>query len=141
RGAAAQCEMGGQNASIVLADADLEAAANTIATAAMGYAGQKCTATSRVICDGSIVDAMRDALVAAVAGLAIEDPADEACRVGPLISAEARDTAAAAVRRGVEAGGRLLAGGSPLGAAGNYLAPALVEVDEPSAELAEVEVL
>ncbi len=53
RGAAVQCEMGGQNASIVLADADLESAAATIASAAMGYAGQKCTATSRVICDGA----------------------------------------------------------------------------------------
>ncbi len=50
RGASAQCEMGGQNASIVLADADIEFAAATIAVAAMGYAGQKCTATSRVIC-------------------------------------------------------------------------------------------
>src|SRR6185312_6940210 len=51
RGAAAQCEMGGQNASIVLADADPTAAAAIIAGAAMGYAGQKCTATSRVICE------------------------------------------------------------------------------------------
>src|SRR5919206_3732316 len=41
RGAAAQCELGGQNASIVLADADVAFAARTIATAAMGYAGQK----------------------------------------------------------------------------------------------------
>jgi alpha-ketoglutaric semialdehyde dehydrogenase len=140
RGAAAQCEMGGQNASIVLADADLESAAATIATAAMGYAGQKCTATSRVICDGAVADQMRDALVAAVEALAIEDPADEACRVGPLISADARDAAVAAVKRGAEAGGRLLAGGSPLDAPGNYLAPALVEVDDPSAELAQEEV-
>jgi len=140
RGAAAQCEMGGQNASIVLADADLEAAAATIATAAMGYAGQKCTATSRVICDGATAAGMRDALVAAVEGLRVEDPADEACRVGPLISADARDAAAAAVKRGVKAGGRLLAGGGPLDAPGNYLAPALVEVDDPSAELAQEEV-
>ena len=43
--------MGGQNASIVLADADVEAAAAMIAGAAMGYAGQKCTATGRVVCE------------------------------------------------------------------------------------------
>jgi aldehyde dehydrogenase (NAD+) len=140
RGAAVQCEMGGQNASIVLADADLEAAAATIATAAMGYAGQKCTATSRVICDGPVAAELREALVAAVEGLAIEDPADEACRVGPLISAAARDAAAAAVQRGVEAGGQLLAGGGPLDAPAHYLAPALVEIDDPSAELAQEEV-
>jgi alpha-ketoglutaric semialdehyde dehydrogenase len=140
RGAAAQCEMGGQNASIVLADADLESAAAIIAGAAMGYAGQKCTATSRVICDASVHDAMRDALVAAVSGLRVTDPADEACRVGPLITAEARDAAAAAVGRGVEAGGRVLTGGGALDGAGNYLAPALVEIDDPAAELAQEEV-
>jgi len=140
RGAAAQCEMGGQNASIVLADADVEAAAAMIAGAAMGYAGQKCTATSRVLCEAPVLGQMREALAAAVAGLRIEDPADEACKVGPLISPEARDAAAAAVTRGVEAGGRLLAGGSALDAPGNYLAPALVEVSDPGAELAQEEV-
>jgi alpha-ketoglutaric semialdehyde dehydrogenase len=140
RGAAVQCEMGGQNASIVLADADVEAAAATIAAAAMGYAGQKCTATSRVLCEAPVLAPLREALVAAVAGLRVEDPADEACTVGPLISPQARDAAAAAVARGVEAGGRLLAGGSALDAPGNYLAPALVEVADPGAELAQEEV-
>src|SRR3954467_2430080 len=52
RGVPAQCEMGGSNASIVLPDADLENAAKVIAGAAMGYAGQKCTATGRVIVVG-----------------------------------------------------------------------------------------
>ncbi len=89
---------------------------------------------------GAIAGGMRDALVAAVEGLRIEDPADEACRVGPLISADARDAGAAAVKRGVDAGGRLLAGGAVLDAPGNYLTPALVEVDDPSAELAQEEV-
>ncbi len=46
RGGRVQAEMGGQNASVVLADADFERAATAIAYAAMGYAGQKCTATS-----------------------------------------------------------------------------------------------
>src|SRR3954469_701559 len=65
RGIPAQCEMGGQNASLVLADADLEYAATTIAAAAMGYAGQKCTATSRVIVVGNaeeFVDAFTSAV-------------------------------------------------------------------------------
>jgi aldehyde dehydrogenase (NAD+) len=140
RGASAQCEMGGQNASIVLADADLESAAATIAGAAMGYAGQKCTATSRVVCDASVYGDLRDALVAAVTALRIEDPADDACRVGPLISPDARADAIAAVERGVRAGGRLVAGGRGLPGAGNYLAPALVEVGDPAAELAQEEV-
>ena len=85
RGAAAQCEMGGQNASIVLADADPSAAAAIIAGAAMGYAGQKCTATSRVICEEAAYPAVREALEVAVARMVVEDPEDEACQVGPLI--------------------------------------------------------
>ncbi|MDX6494104.1 MAG: alpha-ketoglutaric semialdehyde dehydrogenase, partial [Gaiellales bacterium] len=139
RGAAAQCEMGGQNAAIVLADADVEAAAAMIASAAMGYAGQKCTATSRVICEAPVHEDMREALVEAVAGLVIEGPADAACQVGPLITAEARDAALAAVARAVEAGGSVIAGGSAL-ASGAYLQPTLIEVDDPGAEIAQSEV-
>src|SRR5207244_5713112 len=52
RGISAQAEMGGQNAVIVLADADLERSASAIASSAMGYAGQKCAAARRVIAVG-----------------------------------------------------------------------------------------
>ena len=140
RGVPAQCEMGGQNASIVLADADLERAAATIAGAAMGYAGQKCTATSRVICERPVAGALTEALVAAVRGLVVEGPADPACQVGPLITAEARAATRAAVERGAASGGRVLTGGTERDGAGNYLDPALVAVDDPGAELAQEEV-
>ena len=140
RGAAAQCEMGGQNASIVLADADIEAAAGTIAPAAMSYAGQKCTATGRVICEAGIYDQLREALVAAVDAMPVEDPTDPGCQVGPLIEQAARDAALAAVGRATASGGRLLRGGEPIGDGGWYMEPTLVEVDDPGAELAQEEV-
>jgi alpha-ketoglutaric semialdehyde dehydrogenase len=140
RGAAAQCEMGGQNAAIVLADADLEAAAAMIAAAAMGYAGQKCTATGRVICEAPIYDSMRDALVEAVSGLVIDGPADEACQVGPLITEAARDAALAAISRAAEDGGRVVTGGAAIAAEGSYLQPTLIEVDDAGAEIAQSEV-
>jgi len=54
RGCRVQAEMGGQNPSVVLADADLDRAATAIAYASMGYAGQKCTATSRVIVERAV---------------------------------------------------------------------------------------
>lgn len=84
RGAKVQCELGGQNPSIVLADADLDSAAQTIAFAAMGYAGQKCTATSRVIVEDSVYDDLRDRLVSAVEELEITGPENERCQVGTL---------------------------------------------------------
>ncbi len=140
RGAAAQCEMGGQNAAIVLADADLAAAAAMVASAAMGYAGQKCTATSRVICEQPVYDAMRDALLAAVADLVVESPSDPSCQVGPLITGAARDGAQEAVTRAVDDGARLIAGGSAMPGEGSYMQPTLLEVDDPGAEIAQTEV-
>ena len=140
RGAAAQCEMGGQNASIVLADADPSAAAAIIAGAAMGYAGQKCTATSRVICEDAAYPAVREALEAAVGRMVVEDPEDEACQVGPLITDAARDRALAAIGRAVDGGGRLVVGGEAEGEHGWYMQPTLVELDDPVAELAQEEV-
>lgn len=137
RGTKVQCEMGGQNPSVVLADSDIEAAANTIAYAAMGYAGQKCTATSRVIVEGSVYDEVRDRLISAVEEMEVVDPERESCQVGPLIEEEARASAIEAVRRG---GGRTLTGGEPLDVEGFYLEPTLVEVEDPDSPLVREEV-
>jgi len=140
RGAPAQCEMGGQNAAIVLADADVEAAAAMIATAAMGYAGQKCTATSRVVCESPVLDPMRDALVAAVERLVVEDPEQPECQVGPLIAPAAVDRAEAAIGRARDNGGRVLTGGGALDEGRSYLRPTLIEATDPSSEIAQEEV-
>ena len=137
RGARCQCEMGGQNASVVLSDADLEGAARTIAYAAMGYAGQKCTATSRVIIEAGVYDDMRERLVAAVQDLEVVDPERDTTIVGPLISDQARASALEAVRRG---GGRILTGGAPLDHEGFYLAPTLIEVGDPRSPIVQEEV-
>lgn len=89
RGVPAQCEMGGLSAAIVLPDADLDRAATHIAAAAMGYAGQKCTATKRVIVVGD-PGPFTEALLDRVAALRLGDPADDGVAIGPVISAEAR---------------------------------------------------
>jgi alpha-ketoglutaric semialdehyde dehydrogenase len=111
-----------------------------IAGAAMGYAGQKCTATGRVICEAPVLEPMREALVAAVRRLVVENPADSGCQVGPLISEAARQAALAAIDRATAAGGRMLTGGESPAAAGSYLQPTLVEIDDPGAEIAQQEV-
>ncbi|MGI9009145.1 MAG: aldehyde dehydrogenase family protein [Streptosporangiaceae bacterium] len=137
RGCRVQAEMGGQNPSVVLADADLERAAAAIAYAAMGYAGQKCTATSRVIVAEPVYEPFRQALTAAIEALGVIDPADERTLVGPVIDAGSRAAALAAVQR---SGGRVLTGGRALEAPGYYLAPTLVELDSPAGPLATDEV-
>ena len=118
RGAAAQCEMGGQNAAVVLADADVEAAAGMIASAAMGYAGQKCTATGRVICEQPVLSDMRDALADAIGRMVVEGPEDPGCQVGPLITPAARERALDAIARAKDAGGRIITGGDAVDAPG-----------------------
>ncbi len=77
RGGKVQAEMGGQNPSIVLADADLDRAAATIAYAAMGYAGQKCTATSRVIVEDAVYADFTERLAEDITQLQVVDPAAE----------------------------------------------------------------
>jgi aldehyde dehydrogenase (NAD+) len=118
--------MGGQNPAIVLPDADLASTAAQIAAAAMGFAGQKCTATKRVIVVGDPAP-FRDALVAAVEGLAVGDPADAATAVGPVIDEAAADKVIRSAEDAVSAGARLLAGGKKLDRPGWFVGPSLLE--------------
>lgn len=137
RGGRVQAEMGGQNASIVLADADFGRAATAIAYAAMGYAGQKCTATSRILVEDAAYEEFRSALVAAIEGLGVVGPGDDKTLVGPVISERARASALAAV---AASGGQVVTGGAALDAPGYYLAPTLVELGGPAGPLATEEV-
>jgi len=122
RGTPVQAEMGGQNAAIVLPDADVDATAAQLAGAIAGYAGQKCTATKRIITVGD-PGPLRDALIAALHALRTGDPTAPDTVCGPLISAAARDAVL-----GAASGGRILAGGVvPAGLHGWYAAPTLVE--------------
>lgn len=125
-----QAEMGGLNAAVVLPDADIARAAADIAAATAGYAGQKCTATSRVIAVGAALDPLREALAAALAALPAADPADPATVCGPLISSSARARVTAVRDSALAAGARALTGGrrAAVGAGpGWYLDPVLLE--------------
>jgi aldehyde dehydrogenase (NAD+) len=139
RGIPSQAEMGGLNASIVLPDADPGRAATVIAGAAMGYAGQKCTATSRAIVVGDPAP-FTEALVAAVQGLAVGDPASEATVVGPVITDQARQRVTEAAAEAAAGGGRLLTGGHAGDGPGWFVAPTLVDGLDPGARLAQEEV-
>ena len=139
RGIPSQAEMGGLNASIVLPDADPERAATVVAGAAMGYAGQKCTATSRAIVVGD-PGPFTEALVAAVRELAVGDPAETATVVGPVITEQAMRRVADAAEEAAAGGGRVLTGGRALDGKGWFVAPTLVDSLGPDARLAQEEV-
>lgn len=138
-----QLEMGGKNAAIVLADADLDQAAQLVAAGAMRFAGQKCTATSRVIVVEAIYEQFATRLATAIAALPVRVALDPTCAVGPLISAEAL---ASTERYAQEAAqmGKIVVGGQRLTEAelahGAFFSPTVVTDVAPDAPVAQEEV-
>ncbi|WP_172381906.1 aldehyde dehydrogenase family protein [Streptomyces sp. MNP-20] len=135
RGVPVQAEMGGLNAAIVLPDADIATAAAHLAAAIAGYAGQKCTATSRVIAVGAALDPLREALAERLRAVTVGDPAEAATACGPLISEGARDDVTESSRGLPE-----LAGARAPHGDGWYTAPALVTDVPPGHRLLREEV-
>jgi acyl-CoA reductase-like NAD-dependent aldehyde dehydrogenase len=90
-------ELGGKNANLVFADADLERAAATAPYAVFDNAGQDCCARSRILVQRSVFDRFLELLEPAVQGVVVGDPSDAATEMGPLISAAHRDKVASYV--------------------------------------------
>ena len=99
RGIPVQAEMGGKNAAIVLAGADLDLAVEQVLHGAFRSTGQKCTATSRLVLQEQIADEFLSRLRARLDGWSTGDPLDPQVQMGPLVSA----AAAGSVRRGITA--------------------------------------
>jgi len=104
-------ELGGSDAYVVLEDADIVAAAKIAATARMVNGGQSCIAGKRFIVVRSIVDRFSEALVEAMRGYEMGDPASAGTRLGPMQSVKARDEIHRQVEDSVQGGARLLLGG------------------------------
>jgi len=104
-------ELGGNNAAVVTASADLDLAARAIVFAAAGTAGQRCTTMRRLIVHADVADALVDRLTAAYARLPIGDPTADGTLVGPLVDKGAWDAMQTALDRARADGGQLLAGG------------------------------
>ncbi|HEX2063828.1 MAG TPA: aldehyde dehydrogenase family protein, partial [Acidimicrobiales bacterium] len=123
-----QAELGGNNAAIVLADADLPRAAAELASAAYGFAGQRCTATRRLIVARDVAREFLDAYRAAAADLELGDPHAPDTDVGPLVSPDHQLATARRVEEALGEGGQVLfAGEVPAGLAGGcFFPPTLV---------------
>jgi L-aminoadipate-semialdehyde dehydrogenase len=128
RGARAILELGGNNAVIVLDDADLDLALTAVAFGAVGTAGQRCTSTRRLILQKGIAEKFTERLARAYASVRIGDPLDEGTLMGPLISQDAVE----AYREGVatinKQGGRLVYGGDVISdRPGYFVQPTIFE--------------
>lgn len=140
RGIPLQAELGGNNAAVVMADADLDAAARALAGSAFGFAGQRCTATRRIVVEESVRERFTTLLLREVAALPVGDPLDPLTRIGPLVSAARRNEVAAAVRRALDSdGGTLVCGGTIPATKGSWYPPTLVAGLGPDAALVQEE--
>ncbi|MCG3134701.1 MAG: Succinate-semialdehyde dehydrogenase [NADP(+)] GabD [Planctomycetes bacterium] len=119
-------ELGGNNAIIVMDDADLSLALSAVLFGAVGTAGQRCTTTRRLFLHPAIAKRFTESLVAAYAKVRIGDPLDDATLCGPLIDADA----VAGFRRALDEirrqGGEVLCGGRVLDRPGFYVEPTIV---------------
>jgi alpha-ketoglutaric semialdehyde dehydrogenase len=144
RGLRYQLEMGGKNPVVILEDANLDRAVELTVQGAMKSAGEKCTATSRVIVIESIADEFIRRLVMRVKQLKTGPGTDTQFYLGPLISEAARVKALQYVDGAVRDGARLLTGGAITErddlALGNYIYPTLLDNVRPEMAIAQEEV-
>ncbi len=118
-------EMGGKNAIIVDSDADLDDAIPAILASAFAFAGQKCSAASRVLVSGPAAGELTERLTGAVGTLLVGDPADFATDVGPVIDGDSVER----VTRYLDVArrdGSAFAAQDSVPATGNYVPPAVV---------------
>ena len=137
-------EMGGKNAITVLEDANLDLAIDGILWGAFGTAGQRCTATSRVIVHKDVKETLEKKLVSRIGELTIGNGLDESVKVGPVINSSSLERIHEYVQIGKNEGATLLAGGEVLKsddlAKGNFYAPTVFTDVTPDMRIAKEEI-
>ena len=136
-----QAELGGNNAVLVMADADLEHAALDLAQACFSFSGQRCTAPRRIIVEQRVKAQFEALLTAAVRALPVGAVHDPATVLGPVISRHKQQALLAAIEAAQASGAHLLCGGTiPPGLeAGCWLTPTLLSGLAPDAPLVREE--
>jgi succinate-semialdehyde dehydrogenase len=124
-------ELGGSDAFIVLADANIDLAVKAAVEARFQNAGQVCLAAKRFILEAKIAEQFTRQFVAAVGQLKVGDPLDSAINVGPMARADLRDELDGQVQRTIAAGATLLLGGKKIDGPGNFYAPTVLADVKP----------
>jgi aldehyde dehydrogenase (NAD+) len=121
-------ELGGNNAMVVMDDADPDLATRAALFAAVGTAGQRCTTLRRLIVQRGVSDLIAKRLVDAYGQISIGDPLDDGVLMGPLVDGRAVANFSAAVGIAQEQGGELLYGGGVLDGPGHFVEPTLIKM-------------
>jgi acyl-CoA reductase-like NAD-dependent aldehyde dehydrogenase len=136
-----QLEMGGKNPYVVMEDADLSDAAAKVSFGAFGFAGEKCTASSRAIVVEEVYDAFLEELKSATEAMKVGDPLEEDTDVGPVVNKDQYDSILAALET-ARGEGRVVLEGGATGSEdeGYYIAPAIVADVDNRSETAQEEI-
>jgi len=121
-------ELGGNNAIIVMDDADLDLAIRATLFAAVGTAGQRCTTLRRLLVHRAVADKMVSRLAEAYSQIPIGDPLEDGVLMGPVISEDAIEKMMTALEIAREQGGRVVVGGSRIERPGYFVEPTVVVV-------------
>lgn len=133
-------ELGGKTPAIVAADADLEQAASDIVRSKTTHCGQLCTAVERVYVQEAVHDAFIAKLKQKLSTHAFGNRTEQAQRMGPLVSASAREGIHAMVERAIQAGAQLECGGSIPSGPGYFYPPTLLTQVRQDMEVVQEEV-
>jgi aldehyde dehydrogenase (NAD+) len=141
-GARVQLEMGGKNPLIVLDDADLATAVSVAVNGAYFQAGQRCTASSRIIVTDAIHDRFVDAMVERMKRLVVDDALKAGTEIGPVVDQRQLDKDLEYVEIGRQEGARLAFGGERLrrDTEGYYMAPAIFTETAPQMRINREEI-
>ncbi len=131
-------ELGGNNAVIVMDDANLDLALRAIVFAAVGTAGQRCTTLRRLLLQKGVHATLLERLAKAYKSVPIGDPLDPGTLMGPLVSETAVADMMAALDKVREQGGEIVTGGKRVARPGNFVEPTIVRAHE-SLAIAEEE--
>ncbi|MEE9178782.1 MAG: aldehyde dehydrogenase family protein [Acidimicrobiia bacterium] len=121
-------ELGGNNALIVMDDADIDLAIRGTLFAAVGTSGQRCTSLRRLLVHHAVADKMVSRLVEAYQQVTVGDPLDDSTLMGPLVSEGAITQMMTALEIAREQGGRVVAGGNRIDRPGYFVEPTIVVV-------------
>ena len=124
-------ELGGSDAFIVLADADIDAAVKGAIAGRFMNGGQVCMAAKRIIVEESIFAEFRDKFVAAAKEMVVGDPRDEATWIGPMARYDLRDELDSQVQATIAEGAECLLGGHVIQGAANFYAPTVLSNVKP----------
>jgi aldehyde dehydrogenase (NAD+) len=121
-------ELGGNNALIVMDDADLELAVRGTLFSAVGTSGQRCTSLRRLLVHSAIADKLVSRLVDAYQQVTVGDPLEDGTLMGPVVSEGAIDQMMTALDIAREQGGRVVTGGNRIDRPGFFVEPTIAIV-------------